>query len=214
MSIHETVSGAGLHAFSSRQQAAQSLAQRIKHALLLELEQRERATLVLSGGSSPVECFKILSTIGMPWHRIDVTLSDERNVPVDHAASNEKLLRENLIRSKASGATFVPLEEGIGRLLPSACSLIGMGEDGHFASLFPDSPELTTGLTCDTDVISVTTPSSPYSRTSMTLRSIKKTKALCLLIFGDKKCELLKNPQNFAIYYLLNTMPVEIIWAP
>jgi len=89
-----------------------------------------------------------------------------------------------------------------------------MGEDGHFASLFPDSPELTTGLTCDTDVISVTTPSSPYSRTSMTLRSIKKTKALCLLIFGDKKCELLKNPQNFAIYYLLNAMPVEIIWAP
>ncbi|MEC8408783.1 MAG: 6-phosphogluconolactonase, partial [Pseudomonadota bacterium] len=137
----ETDSGAGLREFATRQKAAANLAQRIKQALLFELEQSERATLVLSGGSSPVECLRILSTIGLPWHRIDVTLSDERNVPATHAASNEKLLRENLIRSKASGATFSPLQEGIGRLLPSACSLIGMGEDGHFASLFPDSPE-------------------------------------------------------------------------
>ena len=214
MTMQETVLSACLREFSTRQEAAQSLAQRIKQALLFELEQSERATLVLSGGSSPVECLRILSTIGLPWHRIDVTLSDERNVPATHAASNEKLLRENLIRSKASGATFSPLQEGIGRLLPSACSLIGMGEDGHFASLFPDSPELAAGLTGDTDVISVTTPSSPHSRTSMTLRSITKTKALCLLVFGKTKRELLKSPQAYAINHLLEVMPVETFWAP
>ena len=135
-------------------------------------------------------------------------------MPADHAASNEKLLRENLIRSKASGATFVPLQEGVARLLPSACSLIGMGEDGHFASLFPDSPELAAGLTGETDVVSVTTPSSPYSRTSMTLRSITKTKALCLLVFGETKRELLKSPQAYAINHLLEVMPVETFWAP
>ena len=214
MTMQGTVSGAVLREFATRQEAALNLAQRIKQALLSELEQSDRATLVLSGGSSPVESFRILSTIGLPWHRIDVTLSDERNVPSDHAASNEKLLRENLIRSKASGATFVPLQEGIGRLLPSACSLIGMGEDGHFASLFPDSPELTTGLTGDTDVVSVTTPSSPYSRTSMTLRSITTTRVLCLLVFGEIKRELLKSPQTYAINHLLEAMPVEIFWAP
>ena len=214
MTMLETDSGAGLREFATRQKAAANLAQRIKQALLFELEQSERATLVLSGGSSPVECLRILSTIGLPWHRIDVTLSDERNVPATHAASNEKLLRENLLRSKASGATFSPLQEGIGRLLPSACSLIGMGEDGHFASLFPDSPELTTGLTGDTDVVSVTTPSSPYSRTSMTLRSITTTRVLCLLVFGEIKRELLKSPQTYAINHLLEAMPVEIFWAP
>tara|TARA_B100000989_G_scaffold282075_1_gene246821 strand:+ start:379 stop:1023 length:645 start_codon:yes stop_codon:yes gene_type:complete len=214
MTMLETVSGAGLREFATRQKAAANLAQRIKQALLFELEQSARATLVLSGGSSPVECFRILSTIGLPWHRIDVTLSDERNVPATHAASNEKLLKENLLRSKASGATFSPLQEGIGRLLPSACSLIGMGEDGHFASLFSDSPELTTGLTGDTDVVSVTTPSSPYSRTSMTLRSITTTRVLCLLVFGEIKRELLKSPQTYAINHLLEAMPVEIFWAP
>ena len=214
MTMQGTLSGAGLREFATRQEAALNLAQRIKQALLSELEQNDRATLVLSGGSSPVECFRILSTIGLPWHRIDVTLSDERNVPADHAASNEKLLRENLIRSKASGATFAPLQEGIGRLLPSACSLIGMGEDGHFASLFPDSPELMTGLAGDTDVVSVTTPSSPYSRTSMTLRSITKTRAPCLLVFGETKRALLKNPQAYAINHLLEAMPIEIFWAP
>ena len=135
-------------------------------------------------------------------------------MPAAHAASNEKLLRENLIRSKASGATFIPLQEGIGRLLPSACSLIGMGKDGHFASLFPDSPELTAGLTGDTDVVSVTTPSSPYSRISMTLRSITTTRALFLLVFGEIKRELLKSPQTYAINHLLEVMPVEIFWAP
>ena len=214
MIMLKTVSGASLREFATRQKAAASLAQRIKQALLFELERSERATLVLSGGSSPVECFRILSTIGLPWHRIDVTLSDERNVPATHAASNEKLLRENLIRSKASGATFTPLQEGIGRLLPSACSLIGMGEDGHFASLFPDSPELATGLAGDTDVVSVTTPSSPYSRTSMTLRSITTTRALCLLVFGEIKREVLKSPQTYAINHLLEAMPVEAFWAP
>ena len=214
MIMPETVSGAGLREFATRQKAAANLAQRIKQALLFQLEQSERATLVLSGGSSPVECLRILSTIGLPWHRIDVTLSDERNVPATHAASNEKLLKENLLRSKASGATFTPLQEDIGRLLPSACSLIGMGEDGHFASLFSDSPELTTGLTGDTDVVSVTTPSSPYSRTSMTLRSITATRVLCLLVFGEIKRELLKSPQTYAINHLLEAMPVEIFWAP
>lgn len=214
MTMCDIESGSSLHEFSSRQQAAQNLAQCIKQALLLELEQQDRATLVLSGGRSPVECFRILSTIGLPWHRIDVTLSDERNVPVDHAASNEKLLRENLFRSKADGARFVPLEEGIGRLLPSACSLIGMGEDGHFASLFPDSPELEAGLTAATDIIRITTPSSPYSRTSMTLSSIKKSNALNLLVFGEKKRDVLRNPQAYAINHLLNTVPVQIFWAP
>lgn len=214
MTMQTSAPGHSLREFFSRQEAAHSLAQRIKQALLFELEHNERATLVLSGGSSPVECFRILSTIGLPWHKINVTLSDERNVPVGHAASNEKVLRENLIRSKASSATFISLEEGISQLLPAACSLIGMGEDGHFASLFSDSPELKAGLTGDTDVIFVTTPSSLYSRTSMTLRSIKKTRALYLLVFGYKKRELLKNPKSYVINHLLEAISVEIFWAP
>ena len=74
----------------------------------------------------------------------------------------------------------------------------------------PDSPELMTGLTGETDVVSVSTPSSPYSRTSMTLRSITKTRALCLLVFGETKRVLLKNPQAYAINHLLEAMPVEI----
>ena len=118
MTMQGTVSGAGLREFATRQEAALNLAQRIKQALLSELEQNDRATLVLSGGSSPVECFRILSTIGLPWHRIDVTLSDERNVPATHAASNEKLLRENLIRSKASGATFALFRRALADCCP------------------------------------------------------------------------------------------------
>ena len=74
-----------------------------------------------------------------------------------------------------------------------------MGEDGHFASPFPDSPELMTGPTGETDVVSVSTPSSPYSRTSMTLRSITKTRALCLLVFGETGESAVEEPQVYAI---------------
>lgn len=203
-----------MHEFSDRDAASQQLAQMIKASLLTKLEQQERATLVMSGGSSPVACFRILSTIGIPWHRIDVTLTDERNVPTDHDESNEKLARDNLIKGKANAARFVRLEEGIRDKAPFACSLVGMGEDGHFASLFPDSPELEQGLTSEQGVIQVTTPSSPFARTSMTLKTILDSDQIFLLVFGEKKKEILENPESFAINHLLQAAPVKIIWAP
>lgn len=200
--------------FSDRNTASQHIALMIKQTLLSKLKQQDRATLVMSGGSSPVECFRILSSIGIPWHRVDVTLTDERNVPVNHTESNERSLRDNLIRGKASAAQFVRLEEGIGARQPFACCLVGMGEDGHFASLFPDSPELEEGLSSEGDVIQVSTPSSPYQRTSMTLETIKGSDEIILLVFGEKKREILNNPEGFAINHLLQSALVKTVWAP
>ena len=118
---------------------------------------------MVSGGNTPRQCFEALSNAQIPWARVDISLSDERDVPSDHPASNERMLRETLLVNFAQESIFTPLLPQTDKpLQPFACVLIGMGEDGHFASLFPDSPELDEGLTSSAGAISVSTPSSDF----------------------------------------------------
>jgi len=151
----------------------------------------------------------------LDWSRIYVTLSDERCVPADHQQSNQKLIRDNLIKGNAQTLAFLPLEEGnFCDKTPFACSLLGMGNDGHFASLFPDSPELKEGLVSQKEVIEVSTPSSPFDRVSMTLNLIVKSNEILLLVFGEDKLKVLENPSGLPVEELLSRFPVKIIWAP
>jgi 6-phosphogluconolactonase len=89
-----------------------------------------------------------------------------------------------------------------------------MGNDGHFASLFPDSPELKEGLVSQKEVIEVSTPSSPFDRVSMTLNLIVKSNEILLLVFGEDKLKVLENPSGLPVEELLSRFPVKIIWAP
>lgn len=201
--------------FDNQQRASEFAAQTISKRLLARLEVSERACLVVSGGSTPIECLSILSNMDLPWGRIDVTLTDERNVPVDHAESNEKMVRETLLTANAATARFVRLgEENIKSLQPFACCLAGMGEDGHFASIFPDSPQLKEAITSIAEVLVVTTPSSPLSRTTMTLDSLIKSDELVLLVFGEEKRKILSAPDEYTISHLLDASPVHVVWAP
>jgi hypothetical protein len=114
-------------------------------------------------------------------------------------------------------ANFVALNTGnIQTLHPFACTVLGMGEDGHFASLFPDSPELEEGLSSETETVKVTTPSSAYNRTSATLNTICDSDLIILLIFGNVKKNIVEAPAGYPINHVLSQeqTPVRIIWAP
>ena len=127
------------------------------------------------------------------------------------------MVGEKLMISKAASAKFVRLEgDKIRDLHPFACTLVGMGEDGHFASLFPDSPQLEDGLHSTAEVIKVSTPSSPYGRFSATLNTLCASKLIIVLAFGDKKRKLLDTPEGYPIAHLLaqRKTPVRTIWAP
>ncbi len=204
-----------MQVFSDRTEVSEALADHIQSRLKEELAVKERVLFVASGGTSPVQCFDLLSGRDLAWERVTVSLSDERCVPADHPESNEKLVRDHMLRDKASETGFLsPEDDALAALMPAACTLLGMGEDGHFASLFPDSDQLEQGLTSNSQAVRVVTPSSEFERISMTLPTLLNSKDIVLLVFGEKKKQVLQNSQGLPIEHLLKAADIKIFWAP
>ena len=226
-----------LEEFDSREAASRAAADAMEAALRRRLAGDADATLVVSGGSTPGRTFEILATRELPWSRVHVVPSDERCVPPDHADSNERLLRETLLTGAAGESRLQPLSGGnpdhaenaaefdaaVRRLpFPFACSLLGMGEDGHFASLFPDADNLEEGLNVDSTqlVLPIATAASPHPRMTLTLAALSRSDTIVLLVFGDAKRQLIEaasqSNDGLPIAYLLRQKraPLQIIWAP
>ena len=225
------------HIFDSREQASIAAAERIVKALSRRLEAHGEASVVVSGGSSPVGVFAELANKALPWSDVHVILSDERWVPADHEDSNEKLVRDTLLTGEAREATLLPVYKPIVTIeercialneelrqapFPFACALLGMGEDGHFASLFPDAQNLEEGLDVDSRqlCIPVNTAASPHRRVSLTLSALSRSDEILLLIFGDAKRAVYESakesPNGHPVCHLLRQKraPVHLYWAP
>lgn len=222
------------HFFATRQQAAGAAAARIAELLAIRLDQQADASLVVSGGSTPLDCFAALARTPLDWNRVQVLLSDERWVDPGHEDSNERLARERLLVDQAAAARLKPvyagdmtpeqrceeLQEPLPRL-PFAAALIGMGADGHFASLFPDAANLDLGLDVDSGqlYIPVTTAASPHPRISMTLAAISRSDEIVLLMFGDEKLAVYNKAKELSNGYPVSRLqrqkraPVRLFWA-
>jgi 6-phosphogluconolactonase len=225
------------HIFETREEAAMAAAQRIGEALLRRLDGQGEASLVVSGGTSPAGVFAELAKTTLPWSDVHVILSDERWVPPEHEDSNEKLVRETLLVGEAQDASLLPVyrpdvtiqercseisEELLQAPFPFACALLGMGEDGHFASLFPDAENLQEGLDVDSRqlCVPVQTAASPYPRVSLTLSALSRSDEIVLLIFGDAKRDVYETAKTSTngnpVSHLLRQKraPVHVYWAP
>lgn len=213
---------AKLTRFDSRDLASEHTANLLAAALQQELKGHATASLVVSGGSTPQACFQHLAQIPLPWDKVLVTLTDERCVHAQHPDSNERMLHENLLTGYAAKARFVPLQEISGLEEWSAsftAVLLGMGADGHFASLFPDAANLSHGLDLANPqtTINIHTKASPHPRLSMTLARLLKTKQLLLLAFGKEKQTILQEPTAYPVDRLLQQQSrhpsMQILWA-
>lgn len=133
---------------------ARAAADAVAAALEQALARGDRAGLAVSGGTTPGPIFAVLRQVELPWARVEVTLTDERWVPEDAPDSNARLVRETLLLDRAAAAGFVPLRGDADSPEAAALAvserlaeqgapdvvLLGMGEDGHIASIFPGCP--------------------------------------------------------------------------
>lgn len=190
------------HLFLDASLAAKDMSKRIATLLSDAIDQRGVATMALSGGRSPVAVLEALSDTPIDWDKVIVTLVDERWVAPDEADSNERLIRETLLKGAAGAAKIVPMKNDAAdpHAGQAACEaafaslpwpldivLLGMGEDGHTASLFPGAKELAEGLSTQALTLAVTPPAAPHKRMSMSARAILSSRHILLQIGGAAK---------------------------
>lgn len=214
-------------------EAAQFLASCVAEDLRKILAKKDSATLAVSGGRSPIKFFQELSQKDLDWARVNITLVDERIVPTKHDDSNSYLVHQHLLQNKAKAATWLPLiqdeldEEALKnneQVLAFALknftqpdiAILGMGNDGHTASLFPQAPQLKQAIHPEyPDLLLITHPITvPHNRLTMTLAAIEQTPHLYLAISGIQKREIYNQAAKeltaqFPISYVLHSQKVQ-----
>jgi len=224
----------------------EALAAQLLAALQHGLERNGHAVLALAGGRTPVAAYRQLAGAALDWSRVSLVATDERWVAPDHPASNTGALRQcfrgarglrilpltpqapdfpasaGLASARFARATLAALAE------PFDAVLLGMGTDGHFASLFPGAAELPAGLdpgNADEAILVNPEPlpaDAPHARVSLTLARLLRTRRLLLGATGPAKHGVLEraqaslDPLGLPVSALLHqsTVPVEIHWSP
>ena len=216
-----------LEMFPGSAAMADAAARAVAAQLSLGLKTHGRAALVATGGRSPGPVYDRLRSAGLDWARVVVTLSDERQVDVDSPNANTRLLRERLFVGEAAKAHFLPLtdyaEPALRALIPFDAVMLGMGEDGHIASLIPGSPVLAQAMDPAGPVLVAESPegfgSPPVARITLTLAALLQSRAIFLLIAGDAKRQVVADAlagADLPVRAILtqDRVPVRIFWTP
>lgn len=229
-----------------RQELAEALAKRVSDILARRITEQGRCALAVSGGSTPLAFFSALSCKPMAWSGVTVALVDERFVPPTHCDSNERLVREHLLVGEAALAKFLGMvnpklvqqddlesnllwAENAYRSLPEALdvTILGMGNDGHTASLFPGAAALAGAQAPDNPhwLSKVEPLSAPHRRITLNAAVILRSRDLMLHIVGEDKLHTLqaalshndvrKTPiVQFLEANALQRAPLTIYWSP
>jgi 6-phosphogluconolactonase len=199
--------GVVFHGADTPEQLADGLAATIAGELGQRLAVVPRASLVLSGGNTPVPLFHALREKALDWSRVDLSLADERWVDETDVRSNAALLRQHLLQGPIADARFASLKqpgESAGAALPAIervldsltwppdVLVLGMGNDGHTASLFPDAPEWPAALEESSVRVLVMHPASqPLTRVTLSPSLLASARFTVLLIQGEDKLQTL-----------------------
>lgn len=229
--------GIGMVTRDTPDEVARALATEVAGVLRQRLAHASGASLVVSGGSTPVPFFEQLSRAELDWARVTVLLADERWVPESDPASNTALVKKHLLKNLAGSAELLPLylpvsdpQQALPQIesrlvalsLPLDVLVLGMGTDGHTASLFPDAPELASAMALDSGqrAALMTPPSQAHARITLTLPVLRGARFTALHLKGVDKLETLARAA--AHPEACHTMPVraflqpglKIYWSP
>jgi 6-phosphogluconolactonase len=223
--------------FSDAESLTTALAKRVCEGLEQAVAARGRASLVVSGGRTPRPLFETLAQRDLPWSQVHATLADERWVAVDSPDSNEGMLRPTLLQGRAATMHFVPLKNGApdptlgsaecasalaGLPWPLDLVLLGMGADGHTASLFPGAAGEALNPNCADTCRAVYPESAPHPRMSLTASALLASRVLILHFTGEDKLAVYRQaqqpgpPEQLPVRVILqqSKVPVELWWSP
>ena len=231
-----------LTVFSDRDALAHALADRVEAALRLALVEKERASLAVSGGSSPRVVHELLAERSLDWGRVDVLLVDERWVPPDQEGSNESFVKETLIQGKAKAANFIGFwsnaedlyqgadaaTQAVSRIdLPIDAVVLGIGPDGHTASWFPHAEGLSAALSDSAPAVAAVKakPSDVTGalteRLTLSLPMVANAGLVALLMNGDAKRAVFEEAlldgdvEDLPVRAVLRKRPdIFVGWAP
>ncbi len=193
-----------LNSFYNQKNLVDFFSMTIAKKLEKAIKMRSKAVLLVSGGNTPKAFFEKLRTYDIQWEYVKIALVDERWVNEKHEDSNAKLVKEYLLKDKASKATFIPLYQENSDVLDSieTCSclvkkelfpcdvlILGMGDDSHTASIFPNNEKLEEAIDINNEsyCVSMTPATAKHPRMSLTLSAILKADNIYLQIQGIKK---------------------------
>ncbi|WP_417662419.1 6-phosphogluconolactonase [Pseudomonas sp.] len=226
--------GVVAHSLNSSTQLANTLAANVADMLRSAIADKGQATLVVSGGRSPVAFLEALAQQELQWSSVVVSLADERWVPTSHADSNEGLVRRHLLQGPVAAVCFLGLyfnaasheeaaeaaDQALRDLPPIDVLVLGMGDDGHTASLFPNSPDLLKALAPDGErrCLPMLAPSVPHQRLTMTLALLATARLTLLAIQGQSKLSTLTQALQVDELALMPVRaflqpPLEIYWC-
>jgi 6-phosphogluconolactonase len=198
---------------------ADALAHDIARRLADAIAQRGHALLCVSGGKSPIPLFQALSGMPLDWQRVTITLVDERCVPTEHPDSNAHLVRQHLLQGAAARASFVSwvppthtrvqagawsqeseayrvwaleVEAQLRPLWPADVVVLGMGLDGHTASLFSQAQGADLAMDLEAPMLCapVRPPHAPHDRLTLTLPALTSARHVVLQISGAPKRQI------------------------
>lgn len=228
------------HFFTSDKALAAALAASVAERLSEALAVRSKAGLVVSGGRTPADFLTALSEHQLNWSAVSVLPTDDRWVGSNHADSNEAMIRRHLLRNAAAAtalhglvdASLSPEPEGerhanaVLKNIPTPFDIVvlGMGDDGHTASLFPQAPQLAAALDMHSGhgCMILDPVTAPHRRISLTLPALLQSRQINILIRGDNKLNVyrralssgstLELPISFILHQ--KQVPVHVYWSP
>jgi 6-phosphogluconolactonase len=234
-----TNSNVQLKRFDSVDALQSEVASDIAAELARAIAARGRAGLLVSGGHSPTGLFQQLAKEVLDWSRVSIAQVDERWLEPTDPGSNERMVRAALLRDRAAAACLFGLKNPapspeLGAAVawsasahiprPFDLTVLGMGDDGHTASLFPGSPNLKSALDPETPegYVGMWSPSEPHARLSLNLRALLDSRRIVIFLLGETKWHTYAAAcgpgpvEEMPVRAVLRQQRVlvEVVWAP
>lgn len=228
--------------FDTREEMIDAVFAQTIGALEEAVKTRDEASFLVSGGSSPAPIYKRLSEADLAWNRIKVALVDERWVDYDHDKSNEAFIVKTLMQNNAANAKLIGMKNtsesaaaGLAQCeaayqtlaKPFDVTVLGMGPDGHTASLFPHAQGLvealeTKNLCSAIKAIKSEVTGDCTERMTLSLAGISNSREVLLLISGDEKLATYREAMaggdvaEMPVRAVLNQQDIKVTvyWAP